>query len=161
VNIAVIHFPSHSMNLQLIRTDFTDSTTIGQLSIDGVPFCFILEDRERGLRSGMTISEIMARKVFGQTAIPTGRYEIMLGFSERFQRQLPRLLNVPGFAGILIHNGNFAGDTEGCLLAGKSKQPDMVTSSRATMAKLMPILRKASRTQKIFIDISGNRPDIA
>jgi hypothetical protein len=138
------------MNLHLLRTNFSDLSTIGELSIDGHFFCFVLEDRERGLRVGMTPSELITRKVFGQTAIPTGRYEVILSFSERFQRQLPLLINVPAFEGIRIHNGNFARDTEGCLLVGATKLPDMVGESKVTLAKLMPLLTKASKKEKIF-----------
>lgn len=146
------------MNLRLLRTDFTEKTTIGELSIDGQFFCFILEDRERGLRASMTTSELVTLKVFGKTAIPTGRYEVILSFSERFQRHLPLLLHVPVFDGIRIHNGNFDRDTEGCLLVGATKQPDMVTASRITLTKLMPVLTNAAKKQKIFIDVVGHRP---
>lgn len=146
------------MNLHLLRTDFTDQTTIGELLIDEQFFCFVLEDRERGLRASMTTSELVAVKVFGKTAIPTGRYELILSFSERFQRQLPLLLHVPAFDGIRIHNGNFARDTDGCLLVGAGKQPDMVTDSKVTLAKLLPVLRTAAKKQKIFIEVVGHRP---
>ena len=147
------------MNLHLTRTNFTDKSTIGELTIDGQFFGFILEDRERGLRSSMTVSELMAIKVFGQTAIPTGRYEVIISFSARFKRQLPLLLNVPAFAGIRIHNGNFNKDTEGCLLVGQTKGPqaDMVGNSKAALAELMPILTKAAKKEKIIMEIEGHR----
>ena len=74
------------MNLHLQRTDFSNQSTIGELSIDGAFFCFVLEDRERGLRTGMTTSELVALKVFGQTAITTGRYEVILIFLRPFSK---------------------------------------------------------------------------
>ncbi|MGA0558744.1 DUF5675 family protein [Larkinella sp. VNQ87] len=146
------------MNLSLIRKDFSDQSTLGALSIDGHFFCFVLEDRERGLHSAMSHSELLANKVFGKTAIPTGRYEIILSFSERFQKQLPLLLNVPGFEGIRIHSGNVAAHTEGCLLVGSGILPNRVGNSRATLNSLMKLLNKTAKKEKIFIEISGHRP---
>ena len=148
------------MNLHLQRTDFDNQCTIGELSINGEFFCFVLEDPERGLRTGMTMSELIGLKVYGQTAITMGRYEVILSYSERLKKRLPLLLNVPGFEGIRIHSGNSAKDTEGCLLVGRIKlpQPDMVGESKIALAQLMTILDKAARTQKIFIEVAGNQP---
>lgn len=99
--------------------------------------CFVLEDQ---VRTGP--------KVYGQTAIPAGRYEIRMVRSPRFARELPRLLNVPGFEGILIHAGNTRHDTEGCLLPGlqRSQEPDgtqRVTQSRDAFARLMVRIQHA------------------
>jgi hypothetical protein len=81
--------------------------------VDGEFECFILEDRLRP--TGI--------KVPGETAIPQGRYEIQHTYSPRFRRNLPLLINVPGFEGIRIHPGNKAVDTEGCLLPGQTAGP--------------------------------------
>ena len=80
--------------------------TIGNLYINDVFFSNILEDTVRGLRQDMTPEEIKKIKIHGQTAIPSGRYEIRVTLSARFRRQLPILLNVPGYAGVRIHPGN-------------------------------------------------------
>lgn len=139
------------MELQLKRSFFTSTTTIGELSINNTPFCFILEDTDRGLTSTSSISN----KIHSKTAIPYGRYEIVLTFSDRFQKVLPLLLHVPLYAGIRIHPGNRSTDTDGCLLPGKwDGKTEMVTESRITFGKLFTILKAAWSKEKIFITVS-------
>jgi Family of unknown function (DUF5675) len=130
------------MNLELKRKWFTPETTIGELFVDGVFECFILEDRER---EGQP-------KVFGQTAIPRGVYEVKITHSPRFNRDLPLLLKVPGYEGVRIHPGNKAADTEGCLLPGTRRAPDQVLESRAAFDKLFEKLKSASG--KITLTVS-------
>lgn len=124
------------MNLVLKRNIFTDDSTIGELFIDGKFECFILEDVDRGLTSSMSIEDIKAIKVHGQTCIPYGEYRIHNTFSNRFQKILPLLEQVKGFEGIRIHPGNKAVDTEGCLLPGTSKANNLVLHSRNAFANL-------------------------
>lgn len=99
------------MNLYLIRSIYTPVNTIGDLLIDHRVFCHTLEDvvRKRG-----------AQKVHGETAIPAGRYPVTLSMSNRFKRVTPEILNVPGFAGIRMHGGNTARDTEGCIIVSSN-----------------------------------------
>ena len=116
------------MELTLTRKYKKTDYTIGALSIDGVYFCDTLEDTDRGLTQTMSAEEIAAVKVYGATAIPSGTYTITLGVvSPKFSKskqyefcggRLPRLLNVPGFDGVLIHIGNTDEDTSGCILVG-------------------------------------------
>jgi hypothetical protein len=141
------------MELELTRSAKTNRTTIGELTINGVFECFVLEDRDRGLRQGMTTSELMALKIKTKTAIPTGRYEIVVSFSDRFQKMLPLLLDVPAFAGIRVHPGNTDADTEGCLLPGRTRSQDMVGSSRAVFAVLFDKIKSAIQREKIFITV--------
>jgi hypothetical protein len=141
------------MELELTRSAKTSKSTIGELTINGVFECFVLEDRDRGLRQGMTTSELMALKVKTQTAIPTGRYEIVISFSDRFKKMLPLLLDVPAFAGIRIHPGNTDENTEGCLLTGKTKSPDMVGNSRVAFTALFDKIKAALQREKIFITV--------
>jgi len=94
------------MELELTRSVKTNKSTIGELTVNGVFECFILEDKDRGLRKDMPISELIVMKIKTRTAIPTGRYEIVVSFSDKFQKMLPLLLDVPAFAGIRIHPGN-------------------------------------------------------
>src|SRR5258705_2968772 len=124
------------MEIELTRSIKTNKSTIGELTINGVLECFILEDKDRGLRQGMTTSELMALKIKTKTAIPTGRYEVVVSFSNRFHKMLPLLLDVPAFEGIRIHPGNTDADTEGCLLPGKTKSADAVASSRIAFTAL-------------------------
>lgn len=91
------------MELLLKRKHRTDKSTIGELSINGNFECYILEDKDRGLDSSMTLAEIKAQKVYGATAIPAGRYRVAFTFSNRFQKYLPLLIDVPGYEGVRIH----------------------------------------------------------
>ena len=82
-------------------------------------------------------------KVQNQTAIPVGRYRVIVDKSARFGRQMPHILNVPGFDGIRIHSGNTDADTDGCLLLGQDwdkSQPDFVGNSRAAFGTFFPKL---------------------
>lgn len=119
------------MNLVLQRRYFEDNCTIGALSVDGVYECWVLEDVERDI------------KIYGETAIPLGRYRIVIDYSNRFQRLLPHLLDVPGFSGIRIHPGNRAVDTHGCLLPGIDKYADAVGHSVIAFGNLFHKLRAA------------------
>lgn len=122
------------MDLELKRKWFTPESTIGELFVNGVFECFILEDRYRPGEP----------KVYGKTAIPSGRYEVKITPSPRFKRDLPLLLNVPGFEGVRIHPGNVPADTEGCLLPGKVRDTDRVLESRAAFEALFTKLKSAS-----------------
>lgn len=124
--------------------------TIGTLSVNGMTECFTLEDvvREDG-------RPVNAWKIPGKTAIPTGIYPVTITYSGRFKHDLPLIENVPGFAGIRIHPGNTAGDTEGCILVGKTKGPDFVGESRAAFSELFPKLEEAlARGEKITLEVS-------
>src|SRR5262245_48839437 len=115
------------MNLKLQRAWFTDKSTVGSLYLDGMVECYILEDV---CREAKPFSWQSSYKIAGKTAIPYGRYQIIITFSERFQRPLPLLVGVPDFEGVRIHPGNAAEDTDGCLLPGITRETDRVTSSR-------------------------------
>ena len=117
------------MKIKLERKYKKEKYTIGNLYIDGVFFCNTLEDVDRGLTSETTALEIADKKVYGETAIPTGTYKIAMDiYSPKFGKKeyyknfcggyLPRLLNVKGFTGILIHRGVDQTNTAGCLLVG-------------------------------------------
>jgi hypothetical protein len=131
------------MDLKLIRKFPSTNCVIGELYVNGVFECYTLEDIERPL------------KIAGLTAIPRGHYEVIIDFSARFKKQMPRLLNVPGFEGVRIHSGNTSADTEGCILVGKTKSKDAIAQSRDAYNALMPKLQKATLTEKIIIEITG------
>jgi hypothetical protein len=141
------------MELELIRKTRTPVSTTGELFINGKFECYTLEDIDRGLKKDMTLSELVSKKIHGQTAIPEGRYEIAITYSNRFKKMLPLLLDVPAFAGIRIHPGNVAADTEGCLLPGKNTAKNMVTSSRLAFNALFDKLKRATAREKVFITI--------
>lgn len=142
------------MEIQVNRIARKDGYTIGRMSLNGEYFCDTLEDTDRGLNSSMQESEILAKKIKAQTAIPTGKYDVILTFSPRFKRVLPLLLSVKGYEGIRIHAGNTNKDTEGCLLVGENKAKGQVLNSRATLEKLMSVLLECEkRKEKISITI--------
>lgn len=117
------------MKLLLKRIFKGETYTIGKLYVDGVYVCDTLEDKVREV------------KIKHETAIPAGTYDIVLNLSARFKRVLPRLLNVPGFEGILIHPGNDKDDTSGCILVGENKEKGKVLNSKITFDKLFSMLK--------------------
>ena len=129
------------MKLKVERTARKPSYTIGKLYIDGKYFCDTLEDLDRGLRQNMPLSEIQQLKVKKKTAIPTGTYRVIVNMSPSKQRLLPRLLNVPGYDGVLIHRGNTEDDTEGCILVGENKVVGKVINSTQYELKLVELLK--------------------
>lgn len=142
------------MEIQVNRIARKDGYTIGRMSLNGVYFCDTLEDTDRGLNATMSMGEILAQKIKAQTAIPTGKYDVILTFSPRFKRVLPLLLSVKGYEGVRLHAGNTNKDTEGCLLVGENKEKGKVLNSRATLEKLMSALLECEkRKEKISITI--------
>lgn len=132
------------MKLDLIRVVRTPSRTLGTLLVDGELECFTMEDRDR-LHEGLP-------KIPAQTAIPAGTYKVVLGFSTRFQKILPRVLEVPQFTGILIHSGNTEADTEGCILVGDALTKTAVQYSRQAMARLQAKI-KAAQGEGVTIEV--------
>ena len=131
----------------------TDTSAISKMYIDGVFTCNVLEDTVRA--AGV--------KMFGKTAIPAGRYQIVITKSERFSKIrgkttfLPLLIAVPGFEGVRIHTGNKPEDTEGCLILGKysPSTKNWVSSSVIEFSKVFPKMQAAlDAGQKIFITIT-------
>jgi hypothetical protein len=142
------------MELIVIRRIFTKLSTIGDLLIDGEFYCHTLEDTCR-----QDSPNGKFRKVKGETAIPYGRYEVIINWSNRFQREMPLLLNVPYYTGIRIHAGNTEKDTEGCLLVGKTKGDNWIGNSKSTFNSLMQILRNALKKGKVWVTITdGSMP---
>lgn len=141
------------MEILLQRVAKKDKYTIGKLYINDQYFCDTLEDTDRGLTQSMTEQQIKSKKVYGETAIPTGTYRIIISYSNRFKKQMPLLLNVPGFSGIRIHTGNTEKDSLGCILVGKNKAVGKVLESRDTYNKLFSILQKANEKETIKIII--------
>ncbi|MDR2382606.1 MAG: DUF5675 family protein [Prevotellaceae bacterium] len=138
------------MKLLLKRISRKPDYTVGKLYLDGVYFCDTIEDVDRGLRETTPLSEIQRIKVMHKTAIPSGTYAVIVNMSPAKQRLLPRLLGVPGFEGILIHRGNTAADSSGCILLGENKLVGQVINSTEYENRLVDILKKES---KITIEI--------
>jgi hypothetical protein len=130
-------------DMTLNRMTFTDKSTIGELWIDGKFFCYTLEDTCRD------------HKMAGKTAIPNGRYQVTIDHSEKFNRDMPHLLNVPHFEGVRIHWGNRPEDTDGCILVGKSKDVDFIMGSRMTFDILFPIIQDKLVKGPLFLSVLG------
>jgi len=141
------------MEIKVKRYIFTDKSTISDILIDGHYFSKVLEDTDRGLTSEMSLDEIKKIKIHSQTAIPKGRYEIVLSYSNKFKALLPEIVNVPGYSGVRIHPGNYPADTEGCLLPGNWFYQDTVINSRATFNLLFSIIKARIAKEKIYITI--------
>jgi hypothetical protein len=134
--------------------------TIGELYINGVFFCNTLEDTDRGLSQHTPLDEIKNKKIYGKTAIPIGTYKMTLDVvSPKYSRQakyhkiqgkLPRLLEVPGFDGILIHIGNTANDSHGCILVGYNTTKGKVLDSTNTFFKLYDKLKESDNINVII-----------
>ena len=141
------------MNIQLKRIAKKETYTIGKLYINGVYFCDTIEDKDRGLNQTMSINDIKKKKVYGETAIPTGTYKLVIDYSNRFKKNMAHILNVHGYEGIRIHTGNSAKDSLGCIIVGKNKVVGKVVESRNTYNQLFPILQKAFKEGEIKITI--------
>lgn len=127
------------MTLAVLRSPAFEESILGKLSIDGVFFCFTLE--------GVT------------TAIPAGRYRVAITFSNRFQRDLPEVLDVPGRLGIRIHPGNTQHDTSGCILVGKERGTGAIWQSKEACAELLERLQ--SSKDGIAITVENPAPEKA
>ena len=144
------------MELLVQREPSTLNSTPGSLYIDGKFECFTLEDVVREV-PGKPVADW---KIPDKTAIPAGKYQVVIDFSNHFQRQLPLLVNVPGFEGVRIHSGNTAADTEGCILLGHERVgPDRIVESRDAYNAFFPKLQAAlSQGEKVTITVAAARP---
>lgn len=142
------------MKILVKRIAKRDTYTIGKMYLDGKYFCDTLEDTDRNLKQTDSLSSIKKVKVPNKTAIPTGTYELIVNMSPKFKRRLPRLLNVPGFDGILIHRGNSDRETSGCLLVGENKIVGKVINSTKYETKLVSILtERQNKGEAIEIEV--------
>lgn len=149
------------MELIAQREILTEVSTIGQITHDGEAQCYCIEDKDRGLNQNMPLQEILARKVYGKTAIPYGRYQVLITQSPRFTRLkkrpifTPQLMNVPGFEGIRIHPANLASQLEGCIAPGLSIATDRVINSGKAYEKLLEKINLAIRAgEQVYITIT-------
>ncbi len=137
------------MKLQLERKVYTETSTVGELSINGTFFCYTLEDTVR--QPGI--------KVYGKTAIPSGAYPVSMTFSPKFGKPMPLVNGVQNYAGVRIHPGNTDADTEGCILVGHTKDNNFIGESRKAFGDLLPQVEKACKDcETITLVIHDNIP---
>lgn len=128
----------------LRRLEFTDISTIGELTFGDFK-CWTLEDTVRDL------------KIAGKTAIPAGRYQVIVTYSTRFKRDMPLLLQVPGFDGVRIHSGNTDQQTEGCILLGYLKDKNWIGDSKKACDQLQPLIEAHIKKEPLWLTITGGR----
>ena len=134
------------MKLRVERLWKKATYTVGRLYVDEKLYCNTLEDVVRDLDK--------EKKIPGKTAIPAGTYKVIYNWSPKFVMNLPRLLNVPHFEGILIHPGNTADDSAGCILVGNNTAVGRLTNSRDTSDRLNVLIEDAQRNrEEITIEI--------
>lgn len=134
------------------RDTYTANSTIGRMYINDVFFCDTLEDVCRDLNKDGDLDDKGEGKVFAKTAIPSGTYKVIITMSPSFKKMTPRLVDVKGFEGILIHPGNNQIDTHGCILVGLSRKVDFIGQSRDAFIKLMAELDKFKEFEITIID---------
>lgn len=134
------------MHIQIIRHTFNGNNTIGRMLINGKFFAHTCEDEVRMLKSAED-------KVNGKTAIPYGKYEVDVTFSNRFQKELPILAQVPFFEAVRIHGGNTEADTEGCILIGANTDEKKIWNCGGKVASLVAQIKIARLSEKIFVAI--------
>ncbi len=155
------------MKIELVRIYTCPTYTIGKLYVNGEYVCDTVEDTDRGLDQSMTVEEIKKRKVYRQTAVPTGTYKVAMNVqSPKFAQMayyknycngfMPRILYVPGFDGILIHCGSSANSSAGCLIVGYNTIKGKVTDSKKAWEKLMKnyLTQAKMRGEEITITIT-------
>lgn len=128
------------MKLTVLRDTFTENSTTGSLFVNDKFFCFTLEDKDRGLMQSDSLITIKAKKLWGVTAIPYGTYELIVNKSPKFGRLTPRLLGIKGFDGVLIHRGNNANHSAGCILVGYKRGVDSINESTKAETDLLNLL---------------------
>ncbi len=143
------------MELVVKRKTFLEDTTLGEMYIDNVFFSYTLEDKDRGYSENTPKGIIEKNKVVGSSAIPYGRYRLIMSYSIKLKRYLPLLLDVPLGKGIRIHSGTSKDWTSGCILVGFTSKKDKLTlqSSKDAEKKLVDILDVANKKEPLYITI--------
>lgn len=153
------------MQITVKRSYQGNNYTVGHLYIDGKFFCDTMEDVDRGLNDRMPLTQIKSIKIKGKTCIPYGTYAVSMDiqspkysnytkypYALAVKGKMPRVMDVPGFEGVLIHPGTTANDTEGCLLVGENKVKGKLINSQITWKKLCKmLLEAANKKEKITI----------
>ena len=125
-----------------------DNPGLGQPLTKGLQICDTLEPTWRDYANG-------AYKIKGKSAIPEGRYAVVISWSPKFKAWLPILLGVPKFEGIRIHAGNTVEDTEGCILVGKNKLVGQVVDSRIWLHRLkQKIVEAKDRGEAVWLTVT-------
>ncbi len=137
------------MIIELIRDDDpSQKHNWGKFFVDRLFFGETLEDKDRHLEAG-------GEKVYGDTAIPRGRYRVTLSMSRRFGRNMPEIHDVPGFTGVRIHGGNTEHDTLGCPLLGQTRTATGIANCKGVNDRLyVTLLAAEQRCEEVWLEVS-------
>jgi hypothetical protein len=142
------------MEIKVIRKYKKDTYCIGEMLVNGEHFCNTLEDKDRGLSSDMTLSQIKKIKIYAKTAIPYGTYNVTVYFWPKYRKNYPLLHDVKGFTGILVHCGRTANDSAGCILVGENKIKGGLVNGEKYIRKLTTMCEDAIKLgEKVTITI--------
>lgn len=152
------------MELTIERKYFKHTYCIGRLSVEGIELCDTLEDKDRDLTREMGSAKVYLKKVYGSTAIPTGRYEVRLTYSPKYAARpwaakykgfIPEIMDVPGFSNVRLHVGNSSADTSGCPLVGENRVVGRLVNSTQAFYDLMDyyLMPAHQAGQKIYLTI--------
>lgn len=151
------------MKLKLVRDILTSEVTFGRLYVDDKFFCYTLEDTYRDLKdlnNDKDFDDVGEGKIYGQTCIPFGDYSVEMRHSPKFNKDMPYILNIRGFAGVMFHIGNFAKDTNGCILVGIERvvKENRISGSTATFANLYKLFLIRSDEKHILEIVKKEEP---
>ena len=142
------------MEILVERKWLKPTYTIGIFSINGKKFCNTLEDKVRDYNKDGDLDDPGETKVYGETAIPYGKYKVILSYSPKFKRIMPRVLNVKHFDGILIHNGVTNKNTLGCILIGDNSEVGKLSNGKFYLEKLIKLLEETEdRKEETWLTI--------
>lgn len=139
------------MELVLERNHFADDFTLGALYGIAKRLAYSCEDAVRGDGDAKTVEKW---KIPGKSAIPYGRYRLIISFSQRFQKHLPMLLDVPGFSGVRMHGGNTSADTEGCILLGLSIRQNGVGNCKPAVDMIIKLIQDSAT--EVWLTVTTN-----
>jgi hypothetical protein len=118
----------------------TETQTPGLLAVEGKFFCYTLEDKDRDLLQSMSLAQIKKLKVYGETCIPYGKYQVQVTMSPKFKRPLPLITPVKGFLGIRIHRGRIVEHSLGCVLVGFGTEDNQLFKTKEAEDALVKLL---------------------
>lgn len=142
------------INLFLKRLYFKPTYTIGELYVGDKLLCSTLEDTVRDKNKDGDLDDLGEYKIYGETAIPYGRYEVRVTYSPKLKRDLPLVLDVKHFVGIRIHRGATNANTLGCILVGENTQKGRLTNGAYHENKIVNMLKAYTQAgETIYLNI--------
>lgn len=145
------------METFVIRKFFKETYTIGRFLVEDQIICNTLEDKVRELHDinhDGDYDDSEEGKIYGETAIPCGRYKLTVSYSPKLKRRLPLLHDVPGFTGIRIHKLRSAKGTEGCIGVGENTSKGKLSNGAYYETMIINLIDEAiERGEECWITI--------